>query len=792
MKKFFTLLFVLCLAMASSTAWAESVSESQARSIAEGFMSSHAMPSATLKMATRAPRMGTPSSDKAAYYVFNNERGGYVIVAGDDRAPAVLGYSDKDCFDPQNVPDALQELLEGYTAQMEALDRGAQPVTMRSSGSAIRPLVTAQWSQNAPYNTLLPLLPNGSTQAVAGCVATAMAQVLYYWKQPAQVTTAIPAYTSTNYSIYMPELEPVDFNWDAMQDTYLNNDTESEAALAAARLTLYCAQSVQMNFLYGSSGAKASDIPTALSTYFDFKASSHCEYRENYTTQGWADYIYNELAEGRPVIYSGSKASSGHAFICDGYNGEGMFHINWGWNGMSNGYYLLNVLNPDQQGTGAANEAYGYIYGQYIVAGIEPGEDYSEFALTAGDVALNGAVTTRASSTEYFKATVTGRFYNYTGQEMGVSFGWGLYDGETLLSTLDSSNGILPSGYCFSTVNKELSFGRNITSGTYRIVPIYSMMYFTNWHPCKGADVNYIEVTIDGNTCTVTGHGSAGERSYIVNAITHQGALYHGHPVDLAVNLTNNGYSHDDLLYMFVNNSFYSTGLVGLEHGETGDIGFRFLPTTPGDYTCKFSFNQDGSDPLCQTTVTIDEMPAYDLSGTCEVLNVTDATHRIITSDKFSIRLTITNNGEETYNDDIMVKLYKNLNDNSGTNAQNLNRPITLAPGETTTLEVDLDNVIDGWKYFVNVYYYSGGQRLRIAQTQFYTIVFPEVPQIVLGDVNGDNAVDISDATMLINYLLSGNADGINLENANCDQNGGVDISDATTLINYLLNGTWP
>ena len=318
------------------------------------------------------------------------------------------------------------------------------------------------------------------------------------------------------------------------------------------------------------------------------------------------------------------------------------------------------------------------------------------------------------------------------------------------------------------------------------------MMYFTNWYPCKGADVNYIEVTIDGNTCTVTGHGSAGERNYIVNAITHQGALYHGHPVDLAVNLTNDGYSHDDLLYMFVNNSFYSTGLVGLEHGETGDIGFRFLPTTPGDYTCKFSFNQDGSDPLCQTTVTIDEMPAYDLSGTCEVLNVTDVANRIITSDTFSIRLTITNNGTENYDDDITVMLYKNTSGSSGSLAQTVNRAIMLAPGETTAIEIDLDNVIDGWDYFAFAFYYSNGQSQTLTNTQFYTIVFPEVPQIVRGDVNGDNAVDISDATMLINYLLSGNADGINLENANCDLNGGVDISDATTLINYLLNGTWP
>ena len=181
----------------------------------------------------------------------------------------------------------------------------------------------------------------------------------------------------------MPQLEPVDFNWTAMQDTYLSNDTESDGARAAAQLTLYCDQVMTMDFQYGVSGAMTSRIPNAISTYFGYKRNAHCEYRENFSTQGWTDLIYSELAQGRPVIYSGSKASSGHAFICDGYDGEGLFHINWGWDGMSNGYYLLNVLNPDAQGTGIASEAYSYIYDQYIICNIDPGEGESVFALTA-------------------------------------------------------------------------------------------------------------------------------------------------------------------------------------------------------------------------------------------------------------------------------------------------------------------------------------------------------------------------------------------------------------------------
>lgn len=139
----------MCLAV-TTTVRAESINENQARTIAARFMASRALPSTSLKMASKAPRLSTSAgADQAAYYVFNGSSG-YVIVAGDDRAPAVLGYSDQGTFDSENVPEGLQYLLEGYAAQIDALTRGAKAETQLRDAGAIRPLVTSSWDQDNP------------------------------------------------------------------------------------------------------------------------------------------------------------------------------------------------------------------------------------------------------------------------------------------------------------------------------------------------------------------------------------------------------------------------------------------------------------------------------------------------------------------------------------------------------------------------------------------------------------------------------------------------------------------
>ena len=787
MKKISTLLLIMCLAVASTT-WAKSIDENQARNIATRFMASQMSKSATqLKLASKSQRLNAaPGSDKtAAYYVFNDgDCNGYVIIAGDDRAPAVLGYSDRGTFDVQDVPEAMQALLDSYAEQIDALASGAAAAPLLSSGAAITPLVHATWSQNNPYNILLPFRPDGK-HSVAGCVATAMAQVMYYWQWPARPTMAIPEYTTETLHYYMPELPHVDFNWSEMQDTYLMDDTTSAGALAAATLTLYCAQSVEMDFLERASGASTMSIPWKMATYFGYKHSAHGIKRENYSSQEWCDIIYNELAENRPVIFSGSKKTGGHAFICDGYDGNGMFHFNWGWNGQSNGFFLMNVVNPDAQGTGSASGAYGYVLDQSALIGIEPGEASNERILTAADFTYRNAMTTRNSADEDFWLTASCRFHNLTSEVLAMEFGWGLYQGDALIKKFSTVyHPSLHPGRYVTLTDKTLVFGSGLANGTYRIVPICTEYDAENWRPCAGSDMNYIEVTINDNTCEYKGHGTTAERDYTINDVTCEGHMHNGRPVTVNVNMTNNGETAYDMLYMFADGVFVGAAQVGLLNGETGDISFMYTTMTAGDHQLTWSWNENGSNPIESRTITINAMPAANLSGSINVLNATG--NYVINSNKFSFDLVITNNGNEPYQEDITVGLYKQTtNDGYGSDVQIINRPVDLAAGETATLHFDMDPVADNWQYFVLAYYYSGGQQQFLTSTSFYTIVFPEEPQYILGDVNGDQKVSIADVTALINLLLTNAEIDKNVADLNGD--GKVTIGDVTSLINRLL-----
>ena len=348
MKKHILFLFCLFISIVGN---AGIVSRQQALQRAQQFMPDKEF---TTNNAYVRSRRNTPAEADAAFYVFNETGNkGYVIVSGDDRTIPILGYSDNGYLDMNNLPSSVQSWLEGYAEQITYLQEHPDTKVARKSLDnvpAITPLLgETVWNQYSPFNDLCPM--DGNERSITGCVATAMAQVMYYHRWPAQTTQTIPAYTTSSKNIQVPAIDITTIDWDHMLPNYYTVTPTAEEKNAVAELMLLCGVSVEMDYASNGSSAYTNAPATALKKYFDYDACFL--WRGYYGQEEWNQLVYDELHNGRPVLYSGQSSSGGHSFVIDGYDTDDYFHVNWGWGGFENGNFLLNLLEDYNSGQNA-------------------------------------------------------------------------------------------------------------------------------------------------------------------------------------------------------------------------------------------------------------------------------------------------------------------------------------------------------------------------------------------------------------------------------------------------------
>lgn len=346
------------------------------------------------KAMTKARKQGSKGEitlSQESYYVFPNANSkGFTIVSGDDRLPEIVGYSSQGSYDENNLPKGFVSFMEAYQnlynkvnlGDAEALKNLAEIKAWRNkknasaaSTSAVAPLLgNIEWDQTSPYNNMCPLYDSVHV-AATGCVATAMAQVMAYYKYPKQLKADIPGYVNRWNGIPMeiPTItrEEGVYDWDNMLPKYNKEANATQLQKdAVAKLMYHCGAAVKMD--YGPESA-ASVSATKLAKYFGYDADLMMDLnRSTFTLDKWMQIIDTELAAGRPVLYSGQASDGGHQFICDGKDGEGLYHINWGWSGSQNGYFDLSLLNPEKGGTGSGSSTEGYNRLCSITIGIAP------------------------------------------------------------------------------------------------------------------------------------------------------------------------------------------------------------------------------------------------------------------------------------------------------------------------------------------------------------------------------------------------------------------------------------
>ena len=435
------------------------------------------------------------ADSRPAAYVFGTASG-YMVVSADDVAAPLLGYADNGSFDPENIPDNLRYWLESYASEIAwARDNGVQPAKARVSRAdraPIAPLVKTQWNQNAPYNNYCPIY-NGS-RSVTGCVATAMAQVMKYYNYPAKGTGS-HSYTTTTLKISQSmDFSATSFRWTSMANTYGALSSTSQKN-AVATLMHACGVSVDMDYTPQESGAPSLFVAPALANYFGYDKGVRYLMRDYYGMEEWEDLVYNQLVDFGPVQYSGSNSSAGHSFVCDGYSADGYFHFNWGWGGMSDGYFLLNALDPSSQGIGGSTA--GYNSGQDIIANVATsgeGKIYEQM-LIDGDFKID---TDRVSTGGY--VVVVANAYNYSIAPISGFYGlkFTASDGSVTYAEAPSgvSNVAVLGGYGGWDVRMP-----SLAAGTYTVTPAWKSTT-GEWFDirAKVSAVKSYTATVSGNT----------------------------------------------------------------------------------------------------------------------------------------------------------------------------------------------------------------------------------------------------------------------------------------------------
>lgn len=720
------LLFIICHLSLSSVA-AQSVSRQQAQQTAQQFMAKRGMTLSQKNIHKATRQQQAANDDNAYYYVFNaTDNQGFVIVSGDERAVPVLGYADSGTFNEENLPDGMEWLLENYRNQMNALDKA--PSTLHTSPStqiyhaprqtrhAVAPLMTTLWNQGNPYNILCPRYFNDDAtigeHSATGCVATAMAQVVAYYRWPEKLKRGIPGYIQTYNTSEGEKKERRNtipagtvIDWDNMLDNYNGEHTAQQDTAVA--LLMYMV-GVDCKMSYGASSASGySEGVDGLITSFDFDDGTHIEKRDWYTLHAWDEMIYNEIASGHPVPYGGQNSGGGHAFVLDGYDIDGLYHVNWGWGGMSNGYFRIDILDPDNhEGIGASQTPGGYNMGQDCIIGMKRPDGIkdtppSRHRLSANDWEIRGG-------NKFFA-----NYVNWTGITANWNMGIGYVNDEGELTVIGSyaTTQISPNYYS----SQEFSV-QGLKEGVYRIVPISKRSTDTKWvcHVCP--DRNYVYTEVNANGQVVKMEIRPTEDFIEITNFSFPGNHKRGDDQTVSASFRNNG---EDEYFKEIHllasrtqqkgEAFCRTA-IAIAHGEETSISLKFKPEQSGTWNVWLATDKYGNNVVGRSTIEITDagiIPQHNLRYASHT--VTNRSNNIVYGNQMQGKVSILNQDDKTFDGLVKLWLFKQGDDGYFYSAQSMMVPVVIEPKMTASASYSFRNLDLNAQYNMSILYAEGG-----------------------------------------------------------------------------------
>lgn len=356
MRRFITFTLALAAVLVSQ---AHPIDETRARSIARSYLSFGQTPRLIRGMKRVA---ASPNADTPYLYIYSRGAGqGFVIVSGDDALPEVLAVVEEGDWDEATLPPHLLQWVERYEALVREARTGNAPSRVRRAPSGTRNipvLCQTHWHQSSPYNDRCPYIKGTQNRALTGCVATAAAQVAYYWHKdlPSLSGYATPTYGYGDAPVTESVPKGTPLKWDLMRNSY-NGSEPAEMRSAVADFVFITGASTWLT--YGSS--TSGQISNLVSTFNgQYQLSSECRYKSGTSQTTWEKLIIADLEAGRPIVYSGVHPDNGgHAVVLDGYRlSDNLFHFNFGWGGQGDGWYTVD----DKTGMNGFNSEQGMTF----------------------------------------------------------------------------------------------------------------------------------------------------------------------------------------------------------------------------------------------------------------------------------------------------------------------------------------------------------------------------------------------------------------------------------------------
>lgn len=722
MKKIFTTCILAGMVALSGSA--REISENEAMSIAREFMGCNVeqqrVSSRTGQQLSTAYTARCAENENVLYVFNRGENEGFIIVSGDDAVDQpVLGYCDSGNFDYDNMPAGLQWWIGEYANEIAQSRRHAtsdvSEIRQSLFNKNMGPLVEARWSQDAPYNNMCPEY-SGATRSSTGCVATAMAQIMYHHKYPINGVGSKDVQNGT--SIETIDFANTTYEWDVMTPLYSSLSTEAECN-AVATLMYHVGRSVDM--MYGAaSGAVSAEAAPALARYFNYDKSIVHRDRNYYTIDEWERFIIEDIDNGRPILYHGQSNDGGHAFVLDGYNSDGYVHINWGWNGMSNGYFLLHALTPEKQGIGGFSG--GYNNGQGAIFGIQPNRGGTATnEITAESIYIEKGTYNLGDKISTVVTSLANAYWN----NVQCKIGYMLHDENGEVTVVESNDYSFSGSSSKGTINVPLTLPTTLADGEYKL-------YLSNttsggaWkHVAMNVNANpYYIVTVDQGAATISSNEDG--EIWATSVVCNEDAIYSGCFSTFTITVSNTmNHEYFGSLYVSIYESKgkfeqRKSDAIALSVPAGKEVKIEIpikIEVSKGNY-CIFITDGKKNKYSDSYPITVEPEPAKVDFAVSNFRMVKDA------KDWLQVEYTITNNGEDYTGYMRPWVLYKN----QGSTSSYINsEEITIKSGESMDFvqEWQFNDGVVGEDYICSLWYYNariGGVSQLVNEILHFTL----------------------------------------------------------------------